>query len=82
MLTHISTAKPDKRAGRVVLGPRLVGKRYARIVALADGSGQIEIFDADTERWTPALESCAFSDVWSAGALSPGVSTAMLIQRA
>ena len=33
--------KPLKTAGRIVLGPRMVGKQYARIVALADGSGRI-----------------------------------------
>ena len=38
---QITIAKPVKTVGRVVLGPRLVGKQYARIVALADGSGRL-----------------------------------------
>ena len=61
--------KPLKTAGRIVLGPRMVGKQYARIVALADGSGRIEIYDKGAGHWRAALESCGFGELWSAAAL-------------
>jgi len=59
-------ARPDRTVGRVVLGPRLLGKEYVRIVARADGSGRIELYDRNTKSWQDALERCTFSDVWSA----------------
>ena len=59
-------ATPSKTIGRVVLGPRRVGHQYARIVAHRDGSGLIELFDAETGRWCDALERCSFSEIWSA----------------
>ena len=59
-------ASPSKAVGRVVLGPRRVGRQYARIVARPDGSGRIELFDADTGLWFEALEQCSFSEIWSA----------------
>lgn len=62
-------AKPVKTAGRVVLGPRFVGQHYARIVAVADGSGRIEIYDKAAGAWCAALESCGFGELWSAAAL-------------
>jgi len=68
-------AKPVKIAGRVVLGPRLVGNQYARIVAVADGSGRIEVYDKDAGSWCAALESCGFADLWSAAALPLTFST-------
>lgn len=62
-------ARPVKTAGRVVLGPRFVGEHYARIVAVADGSGRIEIYDQAAGAWCAALESCGFGELWSAAAL-------------
>lgn len=59
-------AKPLKIAGRVVLGPRLVGMHYARIIALANGAGRIEIYDSATDRWCPAPDTCSFTLLWSA----------------
>ena len=59
-------ARPLKIAGRVVLGPRLVGKQYARIVALANGAGRIEIYDSAAEAWRPAPDTCSFTLLWSA----------------
>ena len=72
---QVTIAKPDKIAGRVVLGPRLVGKKYARIVALADGSGRIEVYDNAAGQWSAALESCGFGELWSAAALPLTYST-------
>jgi hypothetical protein len=59
-------ARPDKTVGRVVLGPRLLGRDYVRIVARADGSGRIELYDRQNASWRDASEQCTFSDVWSA----------------
>ena len=59
-------ARPLKTTGRVVLGPRRVGAKYARIVALVDGSGQIEIFDEVARAWCAAGDLCNFCDLWSA----------------
>ena len=59
-------ARPIKTTGRVVLGPRLVGKQYARIVALVDGSGLIEVYDGSTGTWGAAGDSCDFGALWSA----------------
>ena len=53
-----------------MLGPRLVGTQYARIVALADGSGRIEVWDKLAGAWSPpAADSCGFCDLWSAPSL-------------
>ena len=55
-----------------MLGPRLVGTQYARIVALADGSGRIEVYDKLARAWgAPAADadSCGFCDLWSAPSL-------------
>ena len=71
-------ARPDKTVGRVILGPRLVGKDYVRIVARADGSGRIELYDRKTGSWLDALESCTFSDVWSAPASPDAMHLALL----
>jgi hypothetical protein len=59
-------ASPSKTVGRVVLGPRRVGRQYARIVAHRDGSGVIELFDAETGLWSDASELCTFAEIWSA----------------
>ena len=59
-------ATPSKTVGRVVLGPRRVGRQYARIVAHRDGSGRIELDDAVSGLWSDALEQCSFSEIWSA----------------
>ncbi|MBI4195883.1 MAG: hypothetical protein HY526_12485 [Betaproteobacteria bacterium] len=52
--------------GRVLVGPKVLGKGYARIVAQKDGSGRIERFDLVTRKWLPAPDSVTFADVWSA----------------
>ncbi|HYH42405.1 MAG TPA: hypothetical protein VD867_10500 [Burkholderiales bacterium] len=62
----ITLACPRKTVGRIVLGPRRVGRHYARIVARADGSGRIELYDATSGLWHEALEECSFSEIWSA----------------
>lgn len=64
-------AKPIKTTGRVVMGPRLVGSRYARLVALVDGSGLIQLYDESSGLWSDAGESCGFADFWSAAAAPP-----------
>jgi hypothetical protein len=62
----MTLARPDKTVGRVVLGPRLVGTDYVRIVARADGSGRLEQYDRKSSSWRDAPESCTFTDLWSA----------------
>lgn len=71
---QMTIARPIKTTGRVVLGPRLVGKQYARIVALADGSGRIEVYDKIARSWL-ADEACGFCELWSAAALPLTFST-------
>lgn len=56
-------------SGRVLVGPKVLGKGYARIVALKDGSGRIESFDLATRKWLVAPNSVTFTDVWSAPAV-------------
>jgi hypothetical protein len=56
----------DNPVGRIVLGPRRVRNGYARIVANANGSGRIELFDARSGAWRDAAEKCTFSELWSA----------------
>jgi hypothetical protein len=63
---HTTIAHPSKIVGRVVLGPRQVRSGYARIVAKADGSGHIQLFDSKSGAWHDALERCTFSELWSA----------------
>lgn len=58
-------------AGKVTVGPKVIGDSYYRIVAQRDRSGRIEIFDPRSRAWTPAPESVTFSEVWSAAAASP-----------
>ena len=62
---NVTIAHPLKTVGRVVLGPRRVRNGYARIVAKANGSGRIEIFDTKSGAWCEALEECTFGEVWS-----------------
>jgi hypothetical protein len=64
----MTIARPDKTVGRIVLGPRLLGTDYVRIVARADGSGRIQLYDKSTASWADAPERCTFSAVWSAPA--------------
>ena len=59
-------ARPLKVAGRVVLGPRLVGQQYTRIIALANGAGRLEIYDNAAGAWCAAPDSCSFALLWSA----------------
>ena len=54
--------------GRVVLGPRLIGAALVRIVARADGSGQIQSYDQKNASWCDAADLWTFSDIWSAPA--------------
>ena len=63
---HATLARPLKVAGRVVLGPRLVGKQYTRITALANGAGRLEIYDSASGAWCAAPDSCSFALLWSA----------------
>jgi len=74
----MALARPDKTAGRVVLGPRLLGTDYVRIVARADGSGRIELYDRESASWRDAPERCTFSDVWSAPAAADARHLALL----
>jgi hypothetical protein len=55
-----------KDPGRVLVGPKKLGRSYARIVAGKDGSGRIETFDSVSGTWSPAPENITFSEVWSA----------------
>ena len=73
---QITLAKPVRTVGRIVLGPREVRGRYVRIVAQADGSGRIEIYDSESASWSEAIEECTFSDVWSAPALTMSLAMA------
>ncbi len=56
----------EKTEGRVLLGPKKIGRGYARIVATRDGSGRIETFDVVSRSWVPAPDSVTFGEVWSA----------------
>jgi hypothetical protein len=71
-------ARPDKTAGRVVLGPRRLGTEYVRIVARADGSGHIELYDKQAGLWRAAPERCTFSDIWRAPVASNAKDLALL----
>jgi len=52
--------------GRVIVGPKILGKSYARIVAKQDGSGRIESYDIAARKWLVASETVTFAAVWSA----------------
>jgi len=60
----------EKTAGRVLIGPKKLGRGYVRIVANRDGSGRIESFNSVSRIWVSAPESITFSDVWSAPSTS------------
>jgi len=64
-------ARRELVAGRIVLGPRKVKGRYARIVSQSDGSGRVETFDAGVQKWRLAPEDVSFSDIWAAPVVSP-----------
>jgi hypothetical protein len=66
----MTVARPVKKAGRVVVGPRQVQKGYARIVGCEDGSGRIELYDTATRLWVDASNECTFSELWSAPQVS------------
>jgi hypothetical protein len=70
----MTIARPIKKAGRVVVGPRQVQKGYARIVGCEDGSGRIELYDPATRSWVDALNDCTFSELWSAPPVSEPLS--------
>jgi hypothetical protein len=69
----MALARPNKSVGRVVLGPRLVGAALVRIVARADGSGQIQHYDRSNASWCDAADLWSFSDIWSAPAGAIGI---------
>ena len=71
----VTIARPNKQAGRIIVGPRQVEKGYARIVACEDGSGRIELFDATTRAWCDAAGECSFSEVWSGPAVSEPIAS-------
>ena len=77
---HVLLAKPNKTAGRIVLGPRRLGHDYVRIVARPDGSGRVEIYDRSSGAWGDALERCSFSDVWRAPAVDDAMTLASLLE--
>ena len=58
------------RAGKVVIGPRVIGNSFYRIVSLQDRSGRIEAFDPHSRSWSAAPESVTFNDVWKAQPVS------------
>ncbi|MDB5927362.1 MAG: hypothetical protein JWN13_6298 [Betaproteobacteria bacterium] len=66
----MSIARPNKTAGRIIVGPRQVEKGYARIVACEDGSGRIELYDLTARSWCDACGECTFSELWSAPSVS------------
>jgi hypothetical protein len=52
--------------GRVLIGPKVVGEGYYRIVSQLDRSGRIEAFDPHSRSWSAAPDGVTFSEVWSA----------------
>ena len=71
----MTVARPNKKAGRIVVGPRQVEKGYARIVACEDGSGRIELYDSIRRSWCDAAGACTFSELWSAATMSDSFSS-------
>lgn len=63
------TAARDIMAVRVLVGPKKLGKGFARIVAQKDGSGRIESFNLTAGKWLEAPPSITFTEVWSAPAV-------------
>jgi hypothetical protein len=60
--------RPLKTTGRVVLGPRVVDAQYARLIAMVDGSGLIQIYNQSSGQWCTAGEQCDFAALWRAPA--------------
>jgi hypothetical protein len=52
--------------GRVLVGPKVIGDGYYRIVSQPDHSGRIEAYDPGFRSWSPAPEEITFSDLWGA----------------
>jgi hypothetical protein len=52
--------------GRVLIGPKVIGNGYYRIVSQHDHSGRIEAYDPRSRSWSPAPEEITFSDLWAA----------------
>lgn len=52
--------------GRVLVGPKIVGDGYYRIVSQDDRSGRIEAYDPRCRSWEPAPDHITFHDLWSA----------------
>lgn len=52
--------------GRVLIGPKVVGGGYYRIVSQHDHSGRIEAFDPQSRCWSPAPEGVTFDEIWRA----------------
>ena len=42
--------------GRVLVGPKVIGRGYYRIVSQPDHSGRIEAYDPGFRSWSPAPE--------------------------
>lgn len=57
-------------SGRTVLGPKKIGRGYARIVSQSDGSGRIETFDPGSQTWI-MTEAISFAEIWAAPIVSP-----------
>jgi hypothetical protein len=57
-------------AGKVFVGPKIIGDSYYRVVSQPDRSGRIEVLDRQTRSWSPAPETVAFNDVWKAADVS------------
>lgn len=57
-------------AGKVLVGPKVIGRDYYRIVALEDRSGRIERYDPRTRQWSEAPDSVTFAEVWRAPLVS------------
>lgn len=74
----MTLARPDKTVGRIVLGPRVLGKDYVRIIARADGSGHIQLYDRTARSWRDALEEFTFAEVWSAPSATDAKQLALL----
>jgi len=52
--------------GRVLVGPKKLGRIFVRIVSQRNGSGLIERYDQASSAWFPAPPTITFGDVWSA----------------
>ncbi len=56
--------------GKVLLGPKMMGEGYYRIVSQRDRSGQIEKYDPPSRNWAAATDNVTFDEVWSAPPVS------------